>query len=499
MAHISEKVKVNMLLLWCGPDGEDIYEGFNLKVHQQYDLELIWSLFDKHCEPTCNFCAARWKFRTVAQAPSETLDTFYNRILKLAKQCQFKPVEEKSRLIDVIIYGTSITKAQAKLLQTPITLTLDQCLGICRHYESLKYHLETIKPKTVEYLQKRYNKSKGHGHGKGSNFQQNQGSGPKPGSSQGRGFTTGKSECSKCGKIHQGNTCPAQRATCYGCNKKGHFKTMCHSSRKISQLQSYTQTQPKVVQEVQAHGDQQNTGKAKNVNIVEMIRSMGLHEHQAKNSVNVQEMAIVVCDIKPVFHTPVQAQIVMAIWEQTDDLVMEFQSYVAISDEHSVFETKKINVIMVHDMELKSAHYSNVTINGEMVRIKQDTGAEVNVMSKSVFDRLNSSGNPKNSVLLNKTKMVKISGYGENSIEYMGTCVFKVSHNNHHRDVLFFITSVNDNKVILGAKTCQEFNLLKIICDDKCPCKTVEITLINEEFPAGLSLPDVKPKVIATN
>ena len=138
MAHVSDKVKVNMLLLWCGPDGEDIYEGFNLDVHQLYDLELIWSLFDKHCEPICSFHAARWKFRTVAQAPSETLDTFYNRILKLAKQCQFEPVEERSRLIDAIIYGTTITKAQEKLLQMPITLTLDQCLSIFRHYENLK-------------------------------------------------------------------------------------------------------------------------------------------------------------------------------------------------------------------------------------------------------------------------------------------------------------------------------------------------------------------------
>ena len=90
------KLGVGMLLLWCGPDGEDIYEGFDLDVHQQYDLELIWSLFDKHCEPICNFHAARWKFRTVAQAPSETLNTFYNRILKLAKRCQFEPVEERS-------------------------------------------------------------------------------------------------------------------------------------------------------------------------------------------------------------------------------------------------------------------------------------------------------------------------------------------------------------------------------------------------------------------
>ena len=216
--------------MWCRPDGEDIYEGFNLQVHQQYELELIWSLFDRHCELISNFCAARWKFRTVAQAPSQTRDTFYNRILKLAKQCQFEPVEEKSRLIDAIIYGTSITKAQEKLSQTPITLTLDQCLAICRHYESLKYHLEMIKPRTVEYLQKRHSKSKGRGQGSPPHQ-----STPKPGKGRGNNPTPGRSECSNCSKVHHGNVCPVRRFVCYGCNKRGHFKTMCHSSRKISQ------------------------------------------------------------------------------------------------------------------------------------------------------------------------------------------------------------------------------------------------------------------------
>ena len=43
MAHATDKVKVNMLLLWCGPDREDIYESFNLHVHQQCNLELIGS------------------------------------------------------------------------------------------------------------------------------------------------------------------------------------------------------------------------------------------------------------------------------------------------------------------------------------------------------------------------------------------------------------------------------------------------------------------------
>ena len=229
MAHVSDKVKVNMLLLWCGPDGEDIYEGFNLDVHQQYDLELIWSLFGKHCEPICNFRAARWEFHTVTQTPSETLDTFYNRILKLAKQCQFEPVEEKSRLIDAIIYGTTVTKAQEKLLQTPITLTLDQCLSICRHYESLKYHLETIKPRSVEYLQKRHNKSKGHGHG-GYIPQPT----AKPGTGRGRGTPTTGNKCQSCGKIHGNNGCPAKNSVCFGCNKKGHFKMMCVTLEKHS-------------------------------------------------------------------------------------------------------------------------------------------------------------------------------------------------------------------------------------------------------------------------
>ena len=236
----------------------------------------------------------------------------------------------------------------------------------------------------------------------------------------------------------------------------------------------------------------QNNGKAKNVNIVDMVRSMGLHAKSA----NVQEMSIVheLEDVNPVFHTPVNSQIVMTIWENCQK-IMEPETCVATPVEHCVFETKQINMIMVHDMELKGAHYSNVSTSGQIVQVKQDIGAEVNVMSKSVFDRLSNSTN-RSSVLLNKTKMVKISGYGENSIEYMGTCVVKVGHNNHHRDVLFFITDVNDSKVILGAKSCQEFNLVKIVCDDKCPCKTAEIMSINQEFPVGLSVPDVKPRII---
>ena len=97
---------------------------------------------------------------------------------------------------------------------------------------------------------------------------------------------------------------------------------MYHSSKRTP----HTSTQQsKVVQEVQAQEDQ-NTGKTKNVNIIEMIRSMGLCECQAKNppNANVQEMSIIhdlSRDKNPVFYTSVQAQVVTTTWENFQNIM----------------------------------------------------------------------------------------------------------------------------------------------------------------------------------
>ena len=152
MCHItSGKVKTSMLLIWSGPDGKDIYDNFNLPPHQANDVDYVLQRFEEFCEPICNFRAARFKFTKVCQRQNENIDTFYNRILKLARQCEFSDVNE--RLIDAIIFGTNCIKAQDKLLQTPNTLSLQQCLTICRHYESLSLHIQQIwSNKQVEFL-----------------------------------------------------------------------------------------------------------------------------------------------------------------------------------------------------------------------------------------------------------------------------------------------------------------------------------------------------------
>ena len=123
MCHItSGKVKTSMLLIWAGPDGEDIYENFNLQPHQTNDMNYVLQHFKEFCEPICNFREARFKFTKVSQWQGENVNTFYNRILKLAHQCDFSDMNE--RLIDAIIFGMMCVKAQDKLLQMPNTLNL---------------------------------------------------------------------------------------------------------------------------------------------------------------------------------------------------------------------------------------------------------------------------------------------------------------------------------------------------------------------------------------
>ena len=53
MAHIT--VKTNMFLIWCGPDGEDIHDNFELTDDEMYDIDYVMEQFELYCEPICNF------------------------------------------------------------------------------------------------------------------------------------------------------------------------------------------------------------------------------------------------------------------------------------------------------------------------------------------------------------------------------------------------------------------------------------------------------------
>ena len=239
MAHVtSGKVKSNMFLIWCGPDGGDIYDNFELEEDEMYDIDHIMEQFELYCEPICHFYAARYKFSQVSQWEHEMTNAFYHRIQKLCVQCQFSDDEEC--LVDAIIYGTRVHKAREKLLQMPKYLILHDCLKICHHYESLQYHLNVVKPtdKPVESITKpcfnRGGKQSSAGAKKTGMFRGQSSAKPV-------NFANNMTQCSNCDTTHPKNQCPAYQVTCFKCNRIGHYATECRANNRSSSTQNSRQ------------------------------------------------------------------------------------------------------------------------------------------------------------------------------------------------------------------------------------------------------------------
>ena len=89
---------------------------------------------------------------------------------------------------------------------------------------------------------------------------------------------------------------------------------------------------------------------------------------------------------------------------------------------------------------------SNVELAGIVLKAKQDTGAQINVLSKTVFQTLKKKN--EKSPLYPKT-CIKLVGYGNKTINYLGTTKIDCSHNGTKINATFYITDVPDTKIIL--------------------------------------------------
>ena len=84
-----------------------------------------------------------------------------------------------------------------------------------------------------------------------------------------------------------------------------------------------------------------------------------------------------------------------------------------------------MDLIEVNDVQ-SDIVYSNVQLNGVVLKAKQDTGAQINVMSITVFKDIQKSGHK---LPLYPKSCVKLVGYGNRVIEYLGTTKIECVHN----------------------------------------------------------------------
>ena len=129
--------------------------------------------------------------------------------------------------------------------------------------------------------------------------------------------------------------------------------------------------------------------------------------------------------------------------------------------------------------------FSNIVVNGVSIRGKQDTGAEISVMPLNIFDQLNAK--LKGELKLNPSNDVRVIGYSKPSVKIVGKMTVTCSHVNTTKQCTFYVTDLINSKVLLGLPFCRAFNLVKVLCDDDCVCKKMDVDVLNE-FPVGLDV-----------
>ena len=147
---------------------------------------------------------------------------------------------------------------------------------------------------------------------------------------------------------------------------------------------------------------------------------------------------------------PLECNIDDVQWELCED-ILPINLYIA---SHTV-PMEMVNLLDssfdIHLIEIDDIHtdvvYSNIELNGIVLKAKQDTGAQINVLSKTVFQTLQNNGGKL--PLFPKT-CVRLVGYGNKTFNYLGTTKMKCNHNGTEIDAIFYITDVPDTKIILG-------------------------------------------------
>ena len=117
----------------------------------------------------------------------------------------------------------------------PKSLSLQQCLTVCCHYESLRLHIQQIRPdKHVEYLKKHHQKSKQRPksnpphHDRTQSFSRRNHN--QTDNKQSNRNTLLGDRCYGCGCDHHKSwkkQCPAWGQVCRKCHRLNHYEAIC--------------------------------------------------------------------------------------------------------------------------------------------------------------------------------------------------------------------------------------------------------------------------------
>lgn len=206
--------KKAILLHKGGPELQEIYASLEkanevdaLAAKDQYAFAL--NLLDKHFRPTVNRSYERYMFRSMRQG-DESIEQYIVRLRHQADNCSFADTEQE--IVDQVIFGIANAEYRKKILEKRLE-SLDQVVELSKLLESVETQSKQMSNSSATSSQSqpplpadsvaRIIPSREHAKNDGP---------PRP------------KQCEFCARRHPPHAeCPARDATCYKCEKKGHF------------------------------------------------------------------------------------------------------------------------------------------------------------------------------------------------------------------------------------------------------------------------------------
>ena len=231
-----EAHQVNTLIYCMGDAADDILTSLSLTTEEQKVYKTVRDKLEAHFVKKRNTIYERSKFNLRVQQEGESVDSFITDLHCLAQHCNYGLLRNEM-IRDRIVVGLLDAGLSMKLQLDP-DLTLEKATAAARQNESVKKQQDVVraeqKPSNVEAMT--FQKPR-----VGGNYQKY----TRPSTSHPTTTTQTppprhpqNQMCTRCGKIpyHAKQFCPAIKAECKKCGKRGHYQIMCKTIPNVSEL-----------------------------------------------------------------------------------------------------------------------------------------------------------------------------------------------------------------------------------------------------------------------
>ena len=194
------------------------------------DFKNAISTLQKLYEKPKNEIFARHLLATKKQDPGERIDHFYQTLLQLSKDCEFKDVTSTEHcngyIRDSFIAGLSSSYIRQRLLENN-SLTLQEALDKARSLETAQTQAAVYTNSTIVSSSETATCAHTESIQLPTDYEHQSSNTCAVSKSSSTNFV-----CYFCGgkERHKRSSCPARNATCKNCSRKGHFAKVCLSA-----------------------------------------------------------------------------------------------------------------------------------------------------------------------------------------------------------------------------------------------------------------------------